>query len=261
MLLPGHKTGSASGMPHPRPLAHCPIIEALVDLRVAVGPAVTAEMFDDAVGLMAQRGFVRKGPIVEQTVTLGVGSDIPEPRASQQLVGTRFHSSDDLFVAQFTIHGFTVSRLRPYEAWSGLHRQAAGLWDLYRQIAVPSALTRVATRYINEIMLPASPSPILEDYLRAPPQLPADLSGPPTNFLQRFVVHDRETGAQVIVTQARQRPDIREHFPVLIDIDCFVEKTFDPDGTEALHLLEKLRDVKNRVFFGLLTERALELFQ
>jgi len=247
-------------MPEPRPLAHCPIIEALFDVRASAGANVAAEAFDAAAEILDRRGYVRKGPIVEQIVAFGGNSDSPEPRTAQRLLGTRFHSADELFVAQFTTSGCTVSRLRPYTTWDDLHREATALWQVYRQIAEPKGLTRVATRYINELMLPVSPALMLQDYLRAPPLLPDDLPGPPTNFLQRFVVHDRETEAQVIVTQARQRPDVQDHVPILVDIDCFVERPFDADGNEAFRLLEQLRVVKNRIFFRLLTERALQLF-
>lgn len=253
--------GPSFCMPEPRHLSRCPIVEALIDLRVSVAEGITGDAFEAAVGAMEHRGYFRKGPIREQTVLLTTGTDALQHSATDQLIGTRFHSADERFVAQFTIQGFTVSRLRPYVDWQNLLQEAEALWSIYSRAAQPSAVARVATRYINELLLPGTPLLSLDEYLRAAPSLPPELASPPANFLQRYVVHDRETDAKAIITQARQRPDAVEGVPVLLDLDCFVERPFGPDGTSAFAVLAQLRALKNRLFFGLVTDLALRLYE
>ena len=67
--------------------------------------------------------------------------------------------------------------------------------------------------------------------------------------------------ATIVVTQAfdQMTPSI---LPLILDIDVFVEgKSFAADGDEVWEQLDQLRDFKNRIFFGSLTPKALELFR
>lgn len=252
---------SVTRMPEPRPLTRCPIVEALIDLRVSAAEHVAGDAFDVAAADMQQRGYSRKGSIREQKVLLTAGLDAMQHSSTESLTGARFHSADERFVAQFTTQGFTVSRLQPYVDWNSLVTEALALWRVYSAVARPSTVGRVATRYINELVLPVEPLLPLSEYLRAAPFVPADVASPPANFLQRYVVHDRETGAQAIVIQARQRPDTAEGIPVLLDLDCFVEKPFEPNDASAFAMLARLRNLKNRLFFGLVTDLTLRLYE
>jgi hypothetical protein len=48
---------------------------------------------------------------------------------------------------------------------------------------------------------------------------------------------------------------------VILDVDAFIAANFKPmDGT-MWSLLEKLRELKNRSFFGTITEMAAELYE
>jgi len=80
-------------------------------------------------------------------------------------------------------------------------------------------------------------------------------------FLQRFRLVDIESGARVIVTIALDGLKAGVPAPVILDIDVFIAANFKPmDGT-IWSLLEKLRKLKNRGFFGTITEVAAELYE
>jgi uncharacterized protein (TIGR04255 family) len=69
--------------------------------------------------------------------------------------------------------------------------------------------------------------------------------------------------ATIVVTQALDQAVMAEKVivPVILDIDVFVEgKVFASTGEELWEQLDQLRELKNRVFFGSLTPKALELF-
>jgi uncharacterized protein (TIGR04255 family) len=63
-----------------------------------------------------------------------------------------------------------MSHLAPYENWNAVRDEARRLWALYRSIAKPSKLIRLAVRYINRIDMPL-PLGDFKDYLRTVPDV------------------------------------------------------------------------------------------
>lgn len=49
--------------------------------------------------------------------------------------------------------------------------------------------------------------------------------------------------------------------PVLLDIDAFTQSEFEPTDQQVWTVLEQLRVLKNRAFFGTITEKAAELYE
>ena len=52
-----------------------------------------------------------------------------------------------------------------------------------------------------------------------------------------------------------------EPVPVILDIDAFIAADLNPMDRELWAILERLRELKNRSFFGTITERAAELYE
>lgn len=247
-------------MPAPRPLPNCPISEALIHLRVPQEPGFAPETFD-APAIAERLGYVRRGPMLQHEVRVEFGQD--ESKAvspPSRRVGTRFHSADDRYVLQLTDEGFTLSRLRPYESWERLRDEARRTWQVYREARAPASIVRVATRFINNLGLPLIENVQLESYLRCAPPLPAELPQLIGGFFQRLVVLDDASGAKTIFTQAWQDPAMEGRIPVILDIDCQLDRVFPADGAAAFAQLETLRTLKNRFFFEAVTERTLELY-
>jgi len=48
---------------------------------------------------------------------------------------------------------------------------------------------------------------------------------------------------------------------VILDVDAFTSTNLDPTDRELWTTLERLRELKNRSFFGTITERAAELYE
>ena len=75
-----------------------------------------------------------------------------------------------------------------------------------------------------------------------------------------MVAHDEaDTGATVITTQRLTIPDPTAPL-VVIDVDAFRQGDFSADADELRLVLDSLRVLKNRTFFSLLTDQAVELF-
>lgn len=174
-------------------------------------------------------------------------------------VGWRAESSDKLHVIQAQVEGLTISRLHPYDRWETLRDYARQIWSAYMAVARPTAITRIAVRYINRLEFK---SPIdFDHYLAKAPGLPDSLPQVVGGFLCRVVIPYKNTGIQVVITQALEAPKAQGIVPVLLDIDVFLERSFATDEEEHWTILEQLRDLKNKAFFGSVTDKTLEMLK
>jgi len=248
-------------MPASRHLQSAPISEAIIDFRVKARPDFHAEEFSALKSSLADRYpkvDEQRGQEFKFDITNGKG-----PSSHIQDLGLRgyfFRSMDGKNIAQFRVDGFTFNRLRPYTSWDELFPQAMELWNMYSGIAMPQVITRLAVRYINRIPLP--PGDItFETYLRAAPIIPAELPQTVSSFLTRVTIHEPTAGIAAHVTQALETHPTDPGPSVILDIDAFKESEFAVNDPEIGETLNRLREFKNLIFFGSLTEEILRQFQ
>jgi uncharacterized protein (TIGR04255 family) len=246
-----------------RQLAHAPIVEALIDIRVQPAEGTTVDTIEKAVSSRSF-GYYKKGPILMGRFGFVINTQ-DTPPAQQVLnhaaiIGIRMHSDDERYVAQFTTEGFTLSRLEPYESWEALVTEAMRIWMEYRSFVTPTHIHRVATRFINNLRLPLKVGERFERYLTGLPNMPAEFPQTVSSFLQRFVIYDDASGATAVLTQALEVFPPEPPVPVILDVDVFRESRFAADGSAVWDYLAQLRVLKNRFFFGALTDEAVELY-
>jgi uncharacterized protein (TIGR04255 family) len=248
-------------MAQPRHLTHAPITEGLIDFRVEAPGSVTVDSLVAAITQRHNFGYTVKGPIVRSE--FGFSLNVQQAQAIAHdphfaSIGVRLHSADERYVALLSVEGFTLSRLEPYQSWEDLLREALPLWQGYVQCLGPGTITRIATRYINNLRLPTTD---LERFLDLLPKLPEGLPTAMSGFLQRYVLHDPQTDATVLLTEALPEASPGPPVPVILDIDAFRHGRFPIEDRAAWQYLEQLRALKNRVFFACLTEAAVELYE
>jgi uncharacterized protein (TIGR04255 family) len=119
----------------------------------------------------------------------------------------------------------------------------------------------VALRYVNRIELPEPVNELGDYFLTAPviaPPLPQKMSG----LFLRLSIPDPKSGATAIVTEATATAEPGSgKIPMIFDIDVFFEGSFGVDSPDMWQKLEGLAILKNELFFGSLTPKALELFK
>jgi len=184
----------------------------------------------------------------------------PQPISLKHL-GYRLERQDPVFIVHATVGELMVSRLKPYSNWEDLQFEMEQLWRVYCDICKPEAVTRVATRFINQLELPTE-NLDLEDYLTSPPSIPKKLPQAFEEFLTRIVIPHDETGARIAVSLATGTPvPVGKTLPIMLDIDVFKANLDLPVGSDEIWaLLARMRDLKNKTFFSSVTEKALELF-
>jgi uncharacterized protein (TIGR04255 family) len=242
-----------------RHLPNAPIKEALIDLRVALPVNVDLGRLEAAHDQIKDRFPVKK---TIHEGRFGVRFDFEQEAhhttaSEQRTLGFRYETADGNEILQFRINGFTFSQLASYKDWEGMQSIARTLWLTYLKAATPDLVTRVATRFINEIRIPL-PLEDFEEYLTEPPRIPAQLPQALSSYLMRIVLPNPSLGAVAIITQAveRQAP---AHVPVVLDIDTLINRDFEADDPAVWDRLDDLRHFKNDIFFESITEKTAEL--
>jgi uncharacterized protein (TIGR04255 family) len=242
-------------------LRKAPIMEAVIDFRVVPAAGITVQALINEIAHRGNLGYLHKGFVVRSEFGFSLKVDA-EPQVAHEgratSIGVRLHSADERYVAQLSVEGFTLSRLAPYETWEDLVSEARRLWRGYTQCVGPGEITRIATRYINNLHLPFVPN--LGRFLKLQPNIPEGFPEALSEFLQRYVLYDAEGQATVIVTEALAETSPEKPLPVILDIDAFRSMKVAVDDANVWSYLEQLRTLKNRIFYSCLTEAGLELY-
>ena len=243
-------------MAEPKHLNNAPIVEAIIEL-VTSPPAG----FELKKLLELKQKLGSSYPVVneiqENTFQFQAGQPVDAQTSTRVHVGYRFNSENGLYVAQLRPNHFVFSRLKPYETWEQFSAEALKIWRLYAAVVSPIlSVNRVAVRFINALNLPLPAN--FEDYLTAPPRIPAGLPQQASAFFSQIVIEDapnKITTALIQVTQPLTDPAL---LTVIIDINSFRQGDFGVDEGKIWGILQTLRDTKNRVFFSAITEKNIE---
>jgi uncharacterized protein (TIGR04255 family) len=246
-------------MATPRELTSPPISEALVDLRAAVSaPTESFEALSHELKTEYPKTVIRRG--VRAELKVEHGKLIPPTAEDLGFQGIWLHNAAGTAIVQLRPDGFTFNNLKSYMGGDSLISAALQLWSRFDAQMQPPGVTRVALRYINQLRLPFKDGDDFSRFLTAVPTTPEGAPQRVSEFLSRVVAHDHgEDEPTVITTQqlAREEPNK----PVIvIDVDTFIQGEFSADARDLRPVLDRLRALKNRTFFSLLTDEAVNLF-
>jgi len=235
-----------------------PITEAIIDIRVEVTSESKVETLDPIYDLI-RANYPQREEVMFFQGQFVMRPDVA-PTSIQTKQGYLYRSSDGKYVLQTRINGFTLSRLPPYENWVSFRTEARRLWIIYKRIANPAKATRVAVRSINRIDIP--PFTDLKEYFKTFPEVSPDLPQSLTGYVMQLLIAQEDLGGMLSLIQAIVPPPRREVASINLDIDLYKESTSEfTSDKEIWEFLEVLRDRKNRVFEGCITDNARNLFE
>lgn len=237
-------------------LSRAPIVEGLIDVRVEPAAGMTFELLQSAADELAEEFPARQVRrrfqaefVVSETQPAAVSANLDAPD------GIVLRSADQKWVAQFRLDGFSLSRLEPYTSWKELRSKAVHLWDYYSAKLQPVSAIRLATRYINRIQIPQDES--FDKTFATTFVLPATLPQAVAGYLLRIVVPLEGDEAVALLTQSLEG----QSSECIFDLDVFSERITGFKPSEIWARLDRLRDLKNELFFNSLTEAALERYK
>lgn len=240
-----------------------PIVEAVIDIRARA----TAALEESSVRSYLEarlNGYDFLDSQRELRHELEVKGGKP---AGQKLIdlgweGVRFRSADERHIAQFNRDGFVFSCLEPYKDWSQLSGEGLKLWEVFKELAQPVEIHRIGLRFINRILLPQGELRF-EDYIQSAPVAPAGMGLPFYRFMHHdtLAVSGHPYAINVIRTIQLPEDSGRPGAALILDIDVFTTQGFGLDEALLVQHLNEMRWLKNKVFFGSVTRKALELFR
>lgn len=238
-----------------RHLANAPIREAIIDVQFI--PAVAIEAVDSFAA-----DFASPNDKLSDLWTSTLELKLEPIGVRQSQVGTRVGKRIDMYdgkhVVQFRTGGFTFSRLPPYERWEVMSEHALGIWQKYLEAMKPTGITRLATRFINsiEITLPITD---FGDFLEYPPEVPNSLPQGVMSFLSRVTFSEPSADVTTVTQMLEGMSSNQKCVAIFLDIDAaHSAPTPITDMQQAAPILNRLRETKNKAFFGFLKDKALE---
>lgn len=237
-----------------------PIIEAVIDVQVTFAEVPSPDRLTECADSI-QETFPTRLPI--SVVQMGMEArdgKLEQKEISQQQTGWRLSNAKNDRVLQLQRAGFTYSHLAPYTQWDVFQGEAKLLWDEYVSALNPATITRIATRYINRIEIPAVAIQ-LEDYFNVTPRAP-DSIGPLSTFLVQIQVpYQSPERTQAVITVAPGPAMGSPPTPgILLDIDVSCSAPdVQPRSLKLWEYLGQMRRIKNKIFEDCITDKTREL--
>lgn len=241
-------------------LPRAPIVEAVVEIRARATQTLGESSLRSALEPRLD-GYSFLDSLREFHGELQFeGGKLPTQKVSDVgWIGVRFRSTDGRHVAQFKRDGFVFSRLEPYLTWDQLYGESQRLWAIFKPLAQPAEIQRLGLRYINRIKLP--PGELrFEDFIQPSPSTPRGLDLPFDGFMHYDTLAVPEHPFAINLIRTVQRSS-DAGVALILDIDVFTTPGFILEEGEIGPRLLEMRWLKNKVFFGSITGKALEMFQ
>ena len=244
-------------------LPHAPIVEAVIEIRARASEALEETLLRTSIEpKLAGYAFLDSLREYQGEVKFEGGKLSSQQVQDIGWKGVRFRSTDEKHIAQFNRDGFVFSRLEPYLSWEELESEGRRLWNIYKDLAQPVDTQRLGLRFINRIKLP--PGELLfEDYIQPAPTSPHGLELPFHGFMHKDTlgVPGHPYAINVIRTIQQLNGSMSGGVALILDIDVFTTQAFDLDNAVLAKRLLEMRWLKNKAFFGSITEKAVKIFR
>jgi len=235
-----------------------PLTEAVIDIRVELPSEITLQELKKV-----QEGEEDHYPRREESLLvvghMSMGSQV-SASAQQTPNGYRFTSQDNRQIFQARTDGFTFNRLAPYETWESFRDEARRLWEIYRSIAKPKNINRLALRYINRLDLPL-PLKDFKDYLRTTPEISPKMSQGLSGYFMQLQLPQPDLEAMLVLNQTLIPPPGPNLVSVVMDFDLFCKDNVPNDDQDIWKRFEILRTRKNEIFEACITNKTRRLIR
>lgn len=228
------------------------IEEALFDLRIRGGQLCSEESFGEF--LKKLTGYSKHTPFRNINIDTTTMTQKPE------IIAYRCISQDKKHIVQFRKDGFTFSRLKPYNSWNESYKEALDLWKKYCEIINPIAITRVATRFINNFQIPLAFTKS-EEYFNTHIQYDHSISPVWNQMFYRLLLSHNNIKSLIIFDSNINQPT--QNVNIIFDIEVFSDNlALEYTNQPALeNIFSQLRTTKNTIFEKSITNKIREIIK
>lgn len=206
---------------------------------------------------MQSLGYAKTGKVSHHVLQVRIESGASSIGSSDAQLGVRFNSKDSLHAVQFNRNAFVFSRLGHYDRWEQLRDEARKLWSVYSGASGGPKMVVAGVRFINKLFIPKSQEP--SEYVTAYPQLPSQIAPTINEMFMRTVSPIEDPAGRFIHNQVLL-PTEKEGFATLLFDNDFQFPIEGKTESESWEMLEIVRDIKDRYFVGLTTQKMRDTF-
>jgi len=196
-----------------------------------------------------------------QSMETMIGSDgTSQQTVNRPWIGLRLESDDCKWIVQADWQGVVLSRLSPYVGWEEFSALGLKVWEAYLEFAKPSEIQKLGVRSINQIRIESFDD--VSSYLKHPPECLDDAELPANGFMYQSLHRIPNHPYQVNVTRTIPPTGLGTSSPpdLIVDIDAMTTDGHLGVGSSLEHF-RVLKWVKDKAFFNLMTDQALEKFR
>ena len=253
--MSGQVAAKGLGPPYKKP----PIVEAIIAVHFTTP---LAEKYIDRFAQRQKDQFPRSEQRLRVELHFDVATKQQRGRVDKDGYKLRSQNTAQLVIITPSQMGFV--QLAPYTQWDELYKGARRQWDALKKVTDHIALSRVSTRFINRIDVPArsaDKSIDLRKYFSAGLSLPTSLS---SMALKAFnvscsLVDEKNELMQVLKLAATPSPLI-DFVSFLLDIDVYTTGPLPGREEDIWSLINTLQSRKNSLFESFITDDTRELF-
>lgn len=244
-----------------------PIIEASISIGVV--PSEQLEIEDlAAIGDIAEGTYtISNRYFYAGEVNVPAPGDPPQHEDVHGQVGYTLNDPLGSKSANLSIDEFEFSVGQPYDQWETFRDEARAMWDIYKALSKCTQITHVSLRYINQIDITETTEAKLDDYFRVYLEIPDHWPGGTAfqNFFVQFQTFQQDLDCLLVVNHAPAPSPNPTMVSVRLDFDLIkrpVEETWSVDRDDEIwEFLEQMRERKNAVFNGSITEKTKEMIR
>ncbi len=244
-------------------LSNPPIVEAVLDIDCDMPPALDWEVLKESARNAYREHYPQFQAMSSGTTQIEKSSgEPPTHKALRGVQSLQFLHEDRKQLIQVRSQGYSFNRLAPYSTLDDYLPEIERTWKLFVGFAGPKQIRSIRLDYINRIVLPLKDGKLeISKYFRAIPQLPDDSNLTFAGFLNQHSAVENGTGnlANIVLTTL---PVESGNLPFVLDIGVMHCEDREADNWDWIaERIESLRNLKNRIFKGTLTDVCLSLFQ
>ena len=244
-------------------LSDPPIVEAVLDIDCDMPPTLDWDELKESARNAYGAHYPKFQPISFERLEIEKSSG--EPPTHKTLRGIQllqFLHEDGKQIVQVRSQGYSFNRLAPYSTLDDYLPEIERTWKLFVGIAGPQLIRTIRLDYVNRVVLPLEDRKVdLDQYFRTGPRLPDESNLAFSGFLNQHSVVEQGTGnqANIVLTTL---PVESGNLPFILDIAVMHRADSEVDNWDWIaERIQSLRNLKNRIFKGTLTDVCLRLFQ
>lgn len=190
------------------------------------------------------------------SITMGITSI--SGKSDSKIVGYDYFSEDDKKIISINEKTFSYQNMETYNGWSQFTEEIIKFLKLISDIFEANKIERLSIRFINNILIDNFVNPL--EYFKTLISSTEDNFSPydVVKYGFKIVYKIPDSNIHAIVNQTPEYT-IDKKCNYIFDIDVLDNSLMSFDIAEIMNTINRLREIKNNIFFSNLTPKTIEL--